>query len=71
VLKALYNDCFVTEGVWFRDELGMQTPKHLKSDAVPMIFAKSVDYLEPSSASSSSESKPTSQPLSEKRQQNW
>ena len=69
--KHFMDDCFVTEGVWFRDELGMQTPKHLKSDAVPTIFAKSVDYLEPSSASSSSKSKPTSRPLSEKRQQNW
>jgi len=64
--KHFMDDCFVTECVQFCDELGMPTPKRLKSDAVPMIFAKSVDYLEPSSASSSSKSKPTSWPLSEK-----
>ena len=32
------EDCFVTEGVCFRDEMGMLTAKYLKPDAVPKIL---------------------------------
>ena len=67
--KHFSDECFITEGVRFRDEMGMQTAKRLKPDAVPTIFARSIDYLESSSASNTSIYRPTSRPLSEKRQQ--
>ena len=41
--KHFTENCFVTEGVRFRDEMGMPTAKCLKPDAVPTIFARSVD----------------------------
>ena len=63
------EDCFVTEGVRFRDEMGMPTAKRLKPDAVPTILARSIDYVEPSSSSKTSVHKPAGRPLSEKRQQ--
>ena len=63
------EDCFVTEGVRFRDEMGMPTAKRLKPDAVPTIFPRSIDYVEPSSSSKTSVHKPAGRPLSEKRQQ--
>jgi len=37
------DDCFVTEDIWFHDKFGMPI-KRLKSDAVPMIFARSDAY---------------------------
>ena len=61
------EDCFITVGVRFRDEMGMPTAKRLKPDAVPTIFARSVNYLD--SASSTSTAKAVGQPLSLKRQQ--
>ena len=67
--KHFTDDCFVTEGVRFRDEMGMPTAKRLKPDAVPTIFARSVDFVQPSSTSNTSVLKPTGRPLSEKRQQ--
>ena len=33
--KHFTDDCFVTEGVCFRDEMGMPTAKRLKPNAVP------------------------------------
>ena len=63
------EDCFVTEGVRFRDEMGMPTAKRLKPDAVPTIFVRSIDCVEPSSSSKTSVHKPAGRPLSEKRQQ--
>ena len=50
------DNCFITEGVQFRDELGMPTAKWLKTDAVPTIFARSIHYL--SDASNTSTVKP-------------
>ena len=60
------EDCFVTEGVRFRDEMEMPTAKCLKPDAVLTIFARSIDYVEPGSSSKTSIHKPTDRPLSEK-----
>ena len=39
------DDYFITERVRFRDEMEIPIVKRLKPDAVPTIFAKSVDYL--------------------------
>ena len=64
--KHFTDDCFLTEGVHFRDKMGMPTAKRLKPDAVPTIFARSINYLEPSSTCSA---RPTSRPVFEKRQQ--
>ena len=61
------DDCFITEGIRFRDELGMPTAKRLKPDAVPTIFARSINYM--SAASSTSTAKPPCRPLSEKREE--
>ena len=63
------EDYFVIEGVHFRDEMGMPTAKRLKPDAVPTIFARSIDCVEPCSSSKTSVHKPAGRPLSEKRQQ--
>ena len=60
------EDCFVTEGVHFRDEMGVPSAKRLKPNAVPTIFARSINYVEPSSSSKTSTHKPTGRPLSEK-----
>ena len=56
----------MTEGVHFRDKMGILTVKRLKPDAVPTIFARSVNYVQ---ASSSQCSTPTTRLLSERRQQ--
>ena len=42
--KHFKEDCFVTEGVRYHDELGVLAQKRLKPDAVPTIFARSTDY---------------------------
>ena len=63
--KHFTQDCFVTEGVRFRDEMGIPTLKRLKPDAVPTIFARSVDNLQ----ASSSQSPTTGRPLSQRRLQ--
>ena len=55
----------MTEGVRFRDALGIPAQKRLKADAVPTIFARSVDQLDAGSSSST----PSSRPLSERRMQ--
>ena len=64
--KHFTDDCFLTGGVHFCDEMGMPTAKRLKADAVPTIFARSINYLEPGSTCSA---RPTSRPVFEKRQQ--
>jgi len=64
--KHFREDCFITEGVWFCEEMGIPTVKRLKPDAIPTIFARSVDFLQ---ASSSQCNTPTSRPLLERRQQ--
>ena len=46
--------------------MGMPTEKCLKPDAVPTIFVRSINYVEPSSTSKTSVHKPTGWPLSEK-----
>ena len=61
------DDCFITEGVHFCDELGMPTAKWFKPDAVPTIFARLINYM--SGASSTSMAKPPCQPLLEKCEQ--
>ena len=59
------EDCFVTEGIRFRETLGVPAQKRLKIDAVPTVFAKSTDHLDASSSSHT----PCSRPLSERREQ--
>ena len=61
--KHFEEGCFITDGVRFREEMGIPTVKRLKPDAVPTIFARSVDYIQTSSST------PTSRPLSERRHQ--
>lgn len=63
--KYFTEDCFITEGIRFREEMGIPTLKPLKPDAVPMIFTRSVDCLQVSSSSTPV----TSRPLSKRRQQ--
>ena len=58
------EDCFVTEGVKYRDEMGIPALKRLKPDAVPTIFARSTDHKDAGSSSTS-----CSRPLSDRRQQ--
>ena len=48
----------------------MPTAKFLKLHKVPAIFARSINYVEPSSSSKTSIHKSTGRSLSEKRQQN-
>ena len=40
--KHFEADCFVTEGVWYRDSIGLPTKKHLKAGAVPTIFPSAI-----------------------------
>ena len=61
--KHFEDHCFVTEGVRYRESMGVPTLKRLKPGAVPTIFPRSIDYLEGASNA------PTSQPLSERRHQ--
>ena len=44
--KHFKPKCFVTDGVWFCEKMGIPAQKHLKSNAVPTIFARSVDNIE-------------------------
>ena len=46
------EDCFITDGVGFREAMGIKTLKQLKPDAVPTTFARSIDYLQASSSQS-------------------
>ena len=62
--KHFKEDCFVTEGVRYRDALGIPAQKCLKPDTVPMIFARSFDHQDTDGSSS------CSRPLSERREQN-
>ena len=62
VFQAFYGGLFHNR---FRDEMGIPTLKRLKPDAVPTIFARSVDNLQ----ASSSQSPTTGRPLSQRRQQ--
>ena len=62
--KHFKEDCFVTEGVRYRDALGVPAQKRLKPDAVPTIFARSTDHQDAGSSSSF-----CSRPLSERREQ--
>lgn len=61
--KHFAEDSFATEGVRFRDQMGIPFLKRLKSGAVPTIFTRSWDLLEGSSSA------PTSRPLSKRREQ--
>ena len=63
--KHFKEDCFVTEGVRFREALGVPAQKRLKTDAVPTVFAKSTNHVDASSSSYT----PCSRPLSERREQ--
>ena len=62
--KHFKEECFVI-GVRFCDALEIPAQKHLKTDAVPTIFVRSVDNV----AAGSSTSTPSSRPLSERREQ--
>ena len=61
--KHFEDHCFVTEGVRYREAMGVPTVKRLKPDAVPTIFPRTIDHLE------STSSTPTSRALSERRRQ--
>ena len=61
--KHFEDHCFVTEGVRYREAMGVPTVKRVKPDAVPTIFPRLIDYLE------SRSSTPTIRPLSERRKQ--
>ena len=63
--KHFTADCFATEGVRYREDMGIPVLKRLKPGAIPTIFPRSVDYLEASSSSSLS----TSRTVAAKRQQ--
>ena len=63
--KHFKEDCFVTEGVRYREDFGVPALKRLKADAVPTIFPRSSDRLDDGSSSST----PSDRPLSERRQQ--
>ena len=63
--KHFKEDCFATEGVRFREALGVPAQKRLKADAVPTVFAKTTDHV----AANSSSYTPCSRPLSERREQ--
>ena len=58
MFKTFADDCLLPEGICFHDEMGMPMAKHLKPDVVTTVFARSINYLEP-----------TSRPVFEKRQQ--
>ena len=67
--KHFTEDCFITERIWFHKEMGIPTLKCLKPDTVPMIFARSVDYLQ---ASCSRSTTPMSgRPLSKEDSKEW
>ena len=63
--KHFKEDCFVTEGVRYRDELGVPAQNHLKPDAVPTIFARSTNHQDTGSNTSTS----FGCPLSERSEQ--
>ena len=58
--KHFEANCFVTEGVRFRDAFGMPAKKRLKPDAIPTIFPKPGD---------SSKQVTPGRPASERRKQ--
>ena len=35
-------DCFVTEGVWYHDSIGLPTKKRLKAGTIPTIFPSTI-----------------------------
>ena len=59
--KHFEPDCFVTEGVRYRDAIGIPAKKCLKPGAIPTIFYK------PIHSGCSSPSIPTQRPASERR----
>ena len=59
--KHFEEDCFITDGVRFRKEMGFPMVKRLTPDAVPTVFARSVDYIQTISSQTTT---PTSRPLS-------
>ena len=63
--KHFKEDCFVTEGIRYRDDFGVPALKRLKADAVPTIFPRSSHRLDDNSSSST----PSGRPLSERREQ--
>ena len=68
--KHFMEDCFVTEGIRFCDEMGIPTLKRLKSDAVPTIFARSVDNLQASISQSPTTGRPLSQRIQQRQKKN-
>ena len=44
--KHFEDHCFVTEGVRYRESMGVPALKRLKPDAVPTLFPRSIDYLQ-------------------------
>ena len=63
--KHFKEDCFVTEGVRYRDDFGVPALRRLKAGAVPTIFPRSSHHLDGNSSSSTS----SGRPLSERREQ--
>ena len=50
--KHFKPDCFITEGVRYRDAVGISAEKRLKANAIPTIFLKSTDRYSQSTAPS-------------------
>ena len=59
--KHFELDCFITEGVRFRDAVGIPAKKRLKPNAIPTIFPRSDD------SDSSHPTTPLRRPASERR----
>ena len=59
--KHFKLDCFVTEGVRYRDSIGIPTKKRLKPGSIPTIFPRSIH------GGSSQLPTPSQRPASERR----
>ena len=60
--KHFEPDCFITEGVRYRDAVGIPAKKRLKPNAIPTIFPKP-------NGGSSQPTTPSQRPASERRKQ--
>ena len=43
--KHFEDHCFITDGVRYREAMGVPTVKRLKPDAIPTIFPRYIHYL--------------------------
>ena len=65
--KDFKEDCFITEGVTYCDELGVPAQKRLNPDVVPTIFTRSTHHQNVGSNISTL----FGHTLSERREQKW